>query len=317
MRRTFAIAVLILAVVLGGAGLAFFRPDIDVETLRRTYAGPASHFLTVDRLTVHYRDQGRADAPVLVMLHGAMSSLQTWDGWAKALKDDFRLISVDLPGHGLTGPWPAPRPGALPPDYSRAGYVRFVEHFVDALKLQRFSLAGNSMGGAIAWSYAARHPARVTHLILIDSAGYEHNGETPLPVRLAHMAVVGDLLRYATPHWAVARQIREVYADPAKVTDALVQRYEDLMRRAGNREALLERLRTPQRTDTAALRNLTMPVLIMWGAQDRWIVPADAFRFQQDIAKADLKIYRDAGHVPMEEQPVETAADARAFLLSR
>ncbi len=94
-------------------------------------------------------------------------------GWPE-LKDRYRLISVDLPGHGLTGDWPRG-------EFSVEAYADFIEVLADTLHLDRFAVAGHSLGGAVAWTFAATRPERVSQLILVDSAGFpREDGELPL-----------------------------------------------------------------------------------------------------------------------------------------
>lgn len=297
-------ALLIVAVFVVG-----FRLDISVEELKPKYANAASRFVEVDGLTVHYRDQGPREAPVLVLLHGSSASLHTWEGWEARLKNDFRVVSVDLPAHGLTGPW------LKNGDYSLDGYARFVDRFADKIALKSFALAGNSMGGAVAWTYAGRHPQRVEKLILIDAAGYPRPSSQRF-FGLLRLPGSEFLLRWFAPRFVVAMTLRSVYADPAKVDDVLIDRYRDLVRREGNRAAVIERLEA-FKPNLALLAKIDMPVLVMWGAKDRIVLPADAFRFQNDIKDTTLKVYSDLGHVPMEEDPERSASDVRKFLLGR
>lgn len=313
MKRFFkwlgvALAALILApvTVLLALGL---RGDLSLDELKPRYTDQNSRFVDIDGLNVHYRDQGPRTAPVLVLLHGSAASLHTWEGWERALRNDFRLISVDLPAHGLTGPW------LKDGDYTLDGYARFVDRFLGKLDVQRFSLAGNSMGGAIGWTYAARYPQKVEKLILIDAAGYPRS-ESQRFFGLMGFPLVDVTFRWFTPHLVVQRIVRGLYADPTKVDDGLVDRYRDLVRRAGNRAAIVPRMRAFN-PDPALLKTLKLPVLIMWGGKDKLLLPSEAFRFQNDIADATLKVYSDAGHMPMEEIPEATARDARKFLLGR
>lgn len=286
-----------------------FRPDISVEELKPRYTSTASRFVDVDGLDVHYRDQGSRNAPALLLLHGSSSSLHTWEGWEARLKNDFRVVSVDLPAHGLTGPWP--KNG----DYSLDGYARFIDRFADKIALKSFALAGNSMGGAVAWTYAGRHPQRVEKLILIDAAGYPRPSSQRF-FGLLRLPGSEFLLRWFAPRFVVAMTLRSVYADPTKVDDALIDRYRDLVRREGNRGAVIDRLEA-FKPDLALLAKIDMPVLIIWGGKDRIVLPADAFRFQNDIKDATLKVYSDLGHVPMEEDPERSASDLHKFLLGR
>jgi pimeloyl-ACP methyl ester carboxylesterase len=312
LRRLAQIAgALLLAAVIALVAL-FYRPDLSLDTLKQRYADGDSRFVQIGELSVHYRDVGPRDAPALVLLHGAGASLHTWQGWVDRLRGELRVVSVDLPGYGLTGGYPQ----AHAADYHLAGYSAFLERFVDALKLDKFALAGNSLGGGVAWTFAARHPERVTRLILVDALAYAQDTPFKLPAQIANTPIVGDLLLYVAARDQIATLVRSTYGDPAKVDDALIDRYRDLLRRPGNREAMLIRLRRPEKIDSEPLKKLTMPVLILWGGKDSWIVPAMALRLQNDIPHADLQMFSNAGHVPMEEIPDQTAAAAKKFLLA-
>jgi len=185
----------------------------------------------------------------------------------------------------------------------------------DTLHLDRFAVAGHSLGGAVAWTFAATRPGRVSQLILVDSAGYpREEGELPLPTRLARQRVVGDIGIYFKPERLVRRSLLEVYADPAMVTPERVRRVAELQRFPGNRAATLIRARTQEPLDPAPIKRLDVPTLIIWGALDRWVPIADAFRFQNDIKGARLAIFERLGHDPMEENPTATATAVAEFL---
>lgn len=296
----------ILLIVICSAVL--YTPDIPVQTLKAKYASAHSQFIDIDGAAIHIRDEGSRQGPALILLHGSNGSLHVWEPWAQRLGNSFRVISLDLPGHGLTGPWPRG-------DYSIAAYADLTLAVADRLDIARFAIGGHSMGGAVAWTIAARQPQRVRHLILVDTAAYPRDSASPLSLRLAQRPVIGDVVAMLKPRWMAARTLRETYADPGKLEPAQVQRYHDLLRRDGNRDATLRRLRTSTRLDPGPLKTLTAPTLILWGARDRWVPVSDAKRLRADIAGSELVIYDDAGHAPMEEQPDRSAADVRRFLL--
>jgi pimeloyl-ACP methyl ester carboxylesterase len=283
-----------------------WRSDLPLPLLEQHWAAGASRFIDVDGMRVHYRDEGTG--PVVLLLPGTGASLHTWDVWAAALvADGRRVVRLDLPAFGLTGPHPRS-------DYRMVTYVDFLEHFVARLDLPRFALGGNSLGGGIAWQYAAAHPARVDALILVDAGGYPRQEPLPLAFRLGRYPVIAWLSAHLDPRWLVAKTLRQSYGDPARVTPALIERYWELTLRPGNRAAFGARTATPYEDRTAELHTLKMPVLIQWGARDHVIPVADAERFRHDIAGAQLRIYDDLGHVPMEEDGAHTVADVRTFL---
>ena len=251
-----------------------------------------------------------AAPPAILLLHGTASSLHTWDGWARAMSPTVRVVRLDLPGFGLTGPHPSG-------DYSGAATTDFLERFADAAGLKRFAIAGNSLGGYYAWRFALRHPDRVSALILVDAVGYpiEPGGGESVAMQLARMPVVSELMRFAPIRGIVERSLKDTYVDDTKVTPALVDRYEQLMLRPGNRAAMGDRARAERRpVGWQRLPELRVPTLIQWGAGDDWVPLSHAERFRRDIPDSRLVVYPKLGHLPMEEDPATTAADALRFL---
>ena len=305
--RRWPLAILFAMAVMAGVALWAYGPSLSPETLIARYANSHSTFQDVGGVRAHVRDEGKRDGVPVVMIHGSMGSLHMWEGWVRELEGRARLISVDLPGHGLTGAWARE-------EYTIEAYTDFIEVLVDTLRLEKFVLVGHSMGGAVAWSFAATRPDRVSQLVLVDSSGYPRLGEAPLPLRLARLPVLGDIGIYFKPDRLVRRSLEEVYADPAMVTADRVKRYAELQRFPGNRAATLQRARTQEPLDPTPLKRLDVPTLIIWGTKDLWVPVADAFRFQEDIKGAKLALFDNLGHNPMEEDPKATAAALAAFL---
>jgi len=287
-----------------------WAPDKPVEELVNRWALPPSTFVDVKGLKVHVRDEGpRNDTAPIVLIHGTSSSLHTWEGWVAALKGHRRVITMDLPGFGLTGP-------NARDDYSSAVYTQFVLDLLDTLGVKRCVLGGNSLGGDIAWQVAAAAPTRVERLILVDAGGYPlHAQSMPIIFRIAKTPVLNLMILYTQPRSIVESSVRNVYGDPSRVTPQLVDRYDQLTLRQGNRRALLRRIRQTDFGARASLiKTLKQPTLILWGGRDKLIPPDDARRFQRDIANSRLVIFDDLGHVPQEEDPARTAAAVLAFL---
>jgi pimeloyl-ACP methyl ester carboxylesterase len=285
--------------------LANVRTDVPLAELTPKYANGASHFVKIDGVDIHYRDEGQG--PPLVLLHGSSSSLHTWDGWVAKLVDHRRIVRLDLPGYGLTGP-------ATNKDYSAARYARVVVALLDRLGIHRADVAGNSLGGRVALTMALDHPAYVGRLVLVDAAGLSGQ-RLPKIFRLAGTPVLNRLLRWVTPRAVVRSNVEEVFGDPSRVSESLVDRYYDMTRREGNRQATIDRftnLSDPDLDDR--LKEIHVPVLLEWGERDIWIPLSFAHRFRDGIAAAILVTYADAGHVPMEELPERTAEDADRFL---
>lgn len=304
------LVVFVSCVVFLVAGVvATWAPDRSADKLAARWAPAPSSWLDVGGMRVHVRDEGpRNDPRPIVLLHGTSASLHTWDGWTAALKGQRRIIRFDLPGFGLTGPQPTN-------DYSMAAYVQCVTQVLDALGVQTFVLAGNSLGGQIAWATAVAQPLRVSQLILVDSAGYPLVSQSvPIGFQIARWPVIRDVMEYVLPRGVVQSSLRNVYGDPGKVTSDVVDRYYELTLRTGNRAALRYRFEQSVSGDTEALKTLKIPSLVIWGAQDRLIPLENAHKFVRDLPNARLVVFDDLGHVPHEEDPQRTVDAVRAFL---
>jgi pimeloyl-ACP methyl ester carboxylesterase len=289
---------------------ANWAPERSLAELRDRWAPAPSVFVDVAGLNVHMRDEGPADDPTpVVLLHGTGSSLHAWDGWVEALKETRRVIRFDLPGFGLTGP----SPGRI---YTLDNDARVVIALLDRLAIKRCVIGGNSLGGAVAWRTALAHPCRVEKLILVDAVGYpDHSISVPIGYRLAQMPALTWLLKNTLPRSLVKQGLHNIFGDPKRVTQEMIDRAVDLNQREGNRQALVERLR--QRRPIALCKRipeLTVPTLILWGGRDRLIPPDDAKRFHRDIAGSTLVIFDDLGHAPEEEDPVRTVEAVKRFL---
>ena len=294
-------------------------PDRPVETLVARWAPPPSEFIDLNGQLVHYRDVGpRADPAPIVLLHGTSASLHTWEGWSKALRGQRRVISLDLPAFGLTGPFAGDYPSrwAGQPLYTADHYARFVLDLLDRLAVQRFVVAGNSLGGDVAWHIAAAAPDRVAQLVLVDAAGYRFTpDDIPLGWRIARLPVLGRVTEHFLPRPFVLQGLRAVYGNPAKIDEALIDRYYELTLRAGNRAALVQRLQAWSPDEgVEKVVGVSVPTLILWGGRDRLIPPALAQRFEADIPGSQRVLFDDLGHVPHEEDPLRTVAAVKAFL---
>lgn len=294
--------------------LQVWAPDRTVKDLISRWASLPSRFVQVDHLVAHFRDEGRRDDPEpIVLIHGTSSSLHTWDGWVSELSKTRRVVRVDLPGFGLTGPNPSGR-------YDLESYTRFMNDFMSALDIRGAVMVGNSLGGFVAWKTALDYPSRVKKLVLIDSAGYAYRSDKmPIAFTLARMRVLTPIITRILPRNVVAASVREVYGDPSKVTLELIERYYELTLRPGNREAVIQRFRQLPTGEAAdefekLIKNITCPTLIIWGGKDRLIPKQCAERFHHDIRGSQLVVFGELGHVPHEEAPGDTVRVVEEFL---
>lgn len=313
LMKLLGFLVLITAIL----AMAFRAPDRPLESLIVRWGAPPSDFLELklpggQTQLVHYRDEGpRSDTTPIVLMHATLSSLHTWEGWVKTLGTTRRVITLDLPGFGLTGPSPLG-------DYSDEAYEQFLQLFLAKLEINRLVLGGNSLGGEIAWLYTARHPEQVSALILVDADGLDVPSPTvPRGARMPDWAPLHQLVGVFLPRPLVDRGIRGMYGDPTKVTAALVDRHFELTLREGNRVALAKRLaqRDPGAHD-ALLDKIKVPTLILWGGKDPIIPVEAAERFHRAIPGSQLRIFPELGHLAQEEDPVSTVQAADKFLHS-
>jgi pimeloyl-ACP methyl ester carboxylesterase len=310
--RVFLGVLVVIVVALVGAFFYFNQPDIPRKVLEAKYATPPSQFVTLpDGARIHYRDRGPHDAEALVLLHGSFAALYTWEPWSKALSDHFRVISLDLPGHGLTGAVPNH-------DYSQNGMANVVDEFADAMHLQKFALGGNSMGGGVAARYAEMHSDRLTHLILVDAGGMPTKGSDRVPVafRLVRMSWAKPVLLHITPRSLVTDALDTAVVRKGIITDQMIDEYWDFARMEGTREATAERFSTNEDRNYVHdhIGAIKAPTLILWGEEDHLVPIEAAHEFNDAIPHSKLVIYPATGHIPMEEVADKSAADVRAFL---
>ena len=308
-----------LLLILSMVALALMRtPDVPAEGLVARWAPAPSDFIDVKGQTVHLRDEGpRHDGagtpPPLLLIHGTASSLHTWEGWAKALRGQRRVISFDLPGFGLTGPFE----GAYEPDnYHGDTYARFVLDLMQALKIERAIIVGNSLGGEVAWRTAAMAPERVAGLVLVDAVGPRFTPQAvPVAFQLARVPLLNKLGEVVLSRALVAEGLRSVYGDPTRVSEALIDRHFQLALREGNRRALGLRVRQMVNGEhEERLNTLKQPTLLIWGERDRLVPPSVGEDFARRIAGSQLVVLPGLGHVPQEEDPARSLVPVKAFL---
>ena len=309
MLRSLVIVFSILALIGLGAGLLTWRAaqGEPAAALEARYAGPADRFLDIDGARVRLREEGPADAPAILMIHGFTYSLETWDAWAAALREDYRVIRYDLLGHGLTGPDPRER-------YAPQERAAFIGAVMDALDLPSAIIAGNSLGGLAAWRFAAASPDRAEALILISPGVYPYNGVSEAPAEIP-AAMKAYLL--TAPEAGVRASAALVFHDEAALSEDRLALLRDMIRREGNGEAMIRSLEEFTLPDPAPLlAKIIAPTLVLWGEEDVIIPVEQGRRLENDIAGARLIVYPGVGHAAQEEAPALTLRDVTAFLAS-
>jgi len=298
-----ALAVVGLLVVLG---FWLWTPDLSRQTLEKRYLDAPSDMMEVAGARLHVRVDGRDDAPAVIMIHGFGASLHTWEDWVGAMKDDYRAIRFDLPGAGLSPPDPTGR-------YDDARAFELLAGLMDALGVRSAAVIGNSVGGRIAWGYAAERPGRVDRLVLISpdgfaSEGFEY-GKAP------DVGAITHAMRVVTPRFLVRQNLVASYGEPDRLSDDTVKRYHDLLRAPGARRALIHRMeQTVLRDPRPVLQTLQTPTLLLWGEADRLIPVSNAQDYLDHLPNAELATLDGVGHLPMEEVPERSLEPVEQFL---
>jgi pimeloyl-ACP methyl ester carboxylesterase len=256
-------------------------------------------FVEVDGVSVHYKRAGRG--PALLLLHGTTSSLEHFDRAAAILQKNFDIVRPDLPGFGLTGP----RPHG---DYRVQTYVATIAKFMQQLGVDRYAVAGNSLGGNIAWNLALEYSHRLCALILVNATGYPEKS-LPVGMRLARNPVVRPVMRMWMPRRMVERGLRQaVGSNSAIVDDTMVTRVHRLWNRPGNRSAFVDFVNTDQPDRSSEISGINVPTLVLSSAG------IDGQRFASDIPGAREAVHPDGGHLLPEEDPAWFAVHVSTFL---
>lgn len=306
--------VFISLVIIAGAGwLALKRSDISYAALETVYMSDASQFLTgEDGVKLHYRDQGNPKGQPIVLVHGFAASLHTWEPLVAELDDDYRLISLDLPSHGLSrSPTPANSTGM-------ASFETALSGLVEDLKLDDFVLVGSSMGGNLAWRYALENDDQLKGLVLVGAAGWPvdpSSDDSSFVFQLLENPIARRLLKDIDTSMLMSSALKNSFFDETFVTDAMVERYAALMRAPGHREGILAILAATETPATEErLAELDTPTLVLHGTYDRLVPVESGEMFAAAIPDAQLVIYEETGHLPQEEKPYLMAQHLTEFI---
>ncbi len=295
---------------IAGAGFAavaaklWLRPsDVDWEKNRTAvFHNDRSRFTTVDGVRVHYQDAGDLKAPTLVLIHGFASSTLVW---SKVLLElaaaGFRVIAPDLPGYGYSG---KPRRH----EYTIGSQARMVVGLLDELGIDSATIIGSSYGAAVAASVALDQPERVEKLILVGAVA--NNDPTKfLVMRLFGSPIIGDIVSpfLLGSRRLLKRRMKRVYDRHSWVLDERRVDARHLpLQTAGTHRAII---RTVRRWDANRIQRdahlITQPTLILWGESDRDVPIRAGHTLHREIENSRLIVFRNCGHLPHEEYPIE------------
>ncbi len=312
----FIVSILVIFIISG------IHLDIPREELESRYAKGLSQFLDLpDGTRIHFRDEGLPEKPTIVLLHGFNGSLFNFERLVPFLIKDFRLISLDLPGFGLTGATPIA-------DYSTEAFIDTVTLLTKELGIEKFSIAGNSMGGGVAWRYALKYPTKIESLILLSSSGVvteedlkrfeDRKNKSPIVWKLMSSGILKKFLNFYTPKFFATQGLKASVYDQDLATKEYAMQFHDLVLLEGSRSAILSmsigsrsRVYGPE-----VLSDISAPTLVIHGQEDNIINYESSLVFKDNIDVVEIKIYPLVGHLPMYEAPQRTAHDVKVFFRS-
>jgi pimeloyl-ACP methyl ester carboxylesterase len=305
--RLLAIFVVVIAFLVIVLPLILPLPPLAGTGPAASLADPDSHFIQVNGLQVHYKQYGSGE-PVMILLHGFGASTFSWREVTGPLSQQGTVIAYDRPAFGLTE---RPLPGSWQGDspYGAKENVRLLFGLMDALKVQKAILVGNSAGGTVAVQAALQNPERVSGLVLVDAAIYAAGGTrfglmAPF-VNTPQMARIGPYLSRTLGSDQGTEFLRTAWHDPSKITDAITAGYRKPLQVDDWDVALWEYTKAGSGNEDLAahLKELKMPALVIAGDDDR-IIPTDlSVRLAGDISGSKLVIVPACGHLPHEECP--------------
>ncbi len=270
--------------------------------------------LTDERGMIHriaWYDNGGDGTPVL-LIHGFAEDACTWDSLLEFLPENRRYIRLDVKGFGYSSK-------NDPENMSLYDLTSCVRAFIRQLDLHQLTLIGHSMGGAISCLLALEPELepRIERLVLIDSAGMF----TEVPEFITSLALISPqnpLMRFASEELLVYLVMSQAYFKEERISQELIRQYAEAMRLPGARESMIsaaKNFRIPNvPAFQAGLQKLKVPVLILWGVEDRIISLGDAEKFHECLVNSRLTAFPECGHSPQEEMPEETGAAISQFL---
>lgn len=272
-----------------------------------------SEFVKVHGVNVHYKTWGEGE-PIFILLHGFGASLFSWREVTEPFSQFGTVIAYDRLAFGLTER-PLEWEGESP--YGPLAQVSIVIGLMDALKVEKAILVGNSAGGTVSMQVALQHPERVEALILVDAAVYAGGG-APSWVRpilkTPQMNHVGPLIARQLQAQGV-EFIKTAWHDPSKITQDIFDGYQKPLQTANWDKALWQLTVASEESGLVErLAEITMPTLVITGDDDRIVPTEQSLRLADELPNAELQVIAQSGHLPHEEKPVEFMRAVTKFL---
>jgi 4,5:9,10-diseco-3-hydroxy-5,9,17-trioxoandrosta-1(10),2-diene-4-oate hydrolase len=269
-------------------------------------------YIKIGNVNTRYWSAGDKES-VVILLHGVGCHVEFWEKNIAALSREHRVFAVDVVGYGRTD-----KPAV---DYTFQFMADFVLDFMETMGIDKASLVGNSMGGGISLTIAAQAPERVEKIVLVDPVGFGR-GVSPV-MRLMSLPLLGNVLT-APSRKGVIRQMQLCLYDPSQASDDFIDRTALISAISGNQRSFLSLLRITCNMVgvkegliaefSEYLKKVKLPILVIWGRQDRILPLADGEAAVQKMANGTLHIMDQAGHLPQIDKPEEFNATVLGFL---
>ncbi len=319
MKKVLKVLLISLVVIIGVLLIGPFLipvPPLEGTVPAEELADPDSQFTELNGLLVHYKSSGQGE-PALILLHGFGASLFSWQGVQPDLSAGRLVVAFDRPAFGLTER-PLEWAGINP--YTAEAQADLTIQLMNQFSIQKAVLVGNSAGGTISVLSALKYPERVHALILIDPAVYTGGGAPgfvrPL-LQTPQMDHIGPLIARRIQDWGIDFA-RSAWHDPSKITDEVWAGYTKPLQAENWDRALWELTRASGGEDLPSrLQELTLPILVITGDDDRIVPTADSLRLASELPNAELVVIPECGHVPHEECPVPVLQAMETFLTDR
>jgi len=285
--------------------------DITVpkEKVKQELSSPYSHFINWNETEIHYTDEGEG-VPVL-MIHGFGAAYTHFNKMAELMKNDYRIIRVDLPGFGLSD-LPKLNEGE---NYTQK-YREYLSFLLDTLQLDSLYVIGNSMGGLVTWMAAVEHPEKVKKIVLLNAAGYDL--ETVLKAREKFRSkFMRNIAAKGMPLSMSRKGMKASFFNAEKVEEDYVRTMNKFINIKGNIPNMLNVILDDHFPDTALIQRVQCPTLIIWGREDRTIPVAHTEKFKRDISNSKVVIFENCGHCPMLEEPEKTTRECVRFFKTK
>jgi pimeloyl-ACP methyl ester carboxylesterase len=301
MRRLLVAALVLLAIL-----LAVNTIVTDNET--KPASPDIGRVLDLPGGDLQVREDGAQKGTPVVLLHGFASSMHWWTPLVERLGRDFRLIRIDLLGHG----------GSEKPDkgYSIGHQAEQVLRVLTLLRVERAVIVGHSMGGMVTTALAERDPRRVEGMVLIDTPPDKDSGELPFTARLGFVPVIGEAVRRVVPDRIVRKGLESEFANGFEVPDQFVKDFRKMTYTSYDESHNAADDFVSERSIPARLAATGKPLIVIYGAEDELVDPKSIREYANGVPGVGTRTIPEAGHSPMVDQPGETARVIRAFVRS-